>query len=101
MDLEALRHTALGPYRWRRTIENHHAYDSEESANLTELEPIATTKIWASSSPSGGIRLLFVPGGRFLLTAVENSLRLWDVGPVGEERPLGPQILRTACILNF
>jgi hypothetical protein len=77
-------------------IENHHADDTEESTNLTELEPIATTKasvVWASGLPSDGIRLHFVPGGRFLLTAVVNSLRLWDVGPVGEERPLGSRIV--------
>ena len=96
MDLGALQRAALGPYRWKRMIEKHHANDNEKSRNLTELEPISTTEMlnaWPYYDQPGITRTRWVPGGRFLLTTDKNTLRLWDAGPVGEGHHVRPRLV--------
>jgi hypothetical protein len=89
MELGALQRAALGPYRWKRLIEKHHANDIEGVSNFTELEPISTTNqpsAWPDEPLWDRTSLYLVPGGRFLLTTRNISLQLWDIGPVGEAR---------------
>jgi hypothetical protein len=100
MDLGALQRASLGPYRWNRVIQEHHENDTEESPNLTELEPISTTKIADANQFQASLwqtkqttRLLLVPGGRFLLVTNESSLQLWDIGPVGAAYPKGSNLI--------
>jgi hypothetical protein len=87
MDLGALQRAALGPYRWKRLIEKHHANDIKGVPNVTELKPISTTNLpnaWPYEHGWSTTGLYLVPGGRFLLTTRKSVLQLWDNGPVGE-----------------
>jgi hypothetical protein len=96
MAVRELQRAALGPYRWQRMIEEHHANDTEGSPNRTELKPISTTQVpgaWSSEAWQGVTSLRWVPGGRFLFTAERNSLRLWDTGPIGGALRVGPHLL--------
>jgi hypothetical protein len=60
------------------------------------MEPILTTQASPYDpqiTPELLPRLAMVPGGRFLLTAGVQTIKLWDIGPVGTPHRVGSSVI--------
>jgi hypothetical protein len=79
MSLTQIQLAALGPYRWYRSIKRHHGL-CEAGDDRMPLRPNSKTPVVVD--PSHKMRFL-IPGGRFILTADNISIALWDIGVVG------------------
>lgn len=92
MDLFALKRASLGPHRWSRLLERYHEQHGNQALDSPISGPISTTLI-TKVDANWNRSIFFVPGGRFLIFAVNNTLELWDLGAVGVDEHAAPALL--------
>ena len=79
MSLTHIQRAALGPHRWYRAVKRHHEL-CDLGDNRMLLRPNSKTPLVVDASHKVWF---LIPGGRFILTADNLSIALWDIGVVG------------------
>ena len=96
MSLAQVQLAALGPHRWHRAIESYHSlYDGGNDSML--LRPCSKTPVIVDHSQK--MRFL-IPGGRFIVTANDLSISMWDIGVVGSRVKPPPRLVARVEISN-
>jgi hypothetical protein len=99
MEIDELKRTAFGPYLWYKRLTGLARIGGTLHPRCRRVIPTSSIQVESSLD-----MVHLIPGGRYILTQVAQSISLWDLGSLGGEysqpKRIGTLEMETGCELQ-